>query len=75
MSAADTPLTKYHPEVCNETYTHTILTNKKTPIYTNIHYTATFTEFTKSQSPDKQSITDHPLILCRTDTHTTLTHL
>lgn len=61
MSTADTPLTKYHLEVCNETYTQP---------NTTTHCRATFTKFTKNSCAGSQSITDRPLILSGTDNHT-----
>lgn len=69
MSAADTPLTKYHPKVCTGTRKHTHKHNK-TLININIDCTFTLTKFAKNQLPGKQFITVHPLILGRTDNHT-----
>lgn len=68
MSAADTPLTKYHPKVCTEKRKH-IHKHNKTLININIHCTIAFAKFPKSQSSDKKFMTDYTLTPCGTDNH------
>ncbi len=74
MSTADTPLAKYHLEVCSETYTHTHKQNK-----TLIHIHKVHTEpigwqtiNIRPPSDTVQDLQSHPCIIhTHTRTHTT----